>query len=1078
MEPRQLSGVGDVGSSIDAMAFFVAVVTLLLQRHSSQAEVCVSLVGLPADRRGEVCTLRLAVDAAMTFDAVRAQAALALHPGPEDRAVAVVPPSNVVLAFGELTSVPMASATAAPAELVVSIRAVGSAWILAIDHDSRAVDSTWAFDFAEQVLGIAREAAVSPARRLTDFSLLTERAVSILPDPSQPLEMPAHALIADTIREWAVSSPEAIAVVFDGRDFTYGQLAAFAERVARAIAARGVPPGCTVAVTGRRSFALVGAMIGVLRAGGVLVMLDPKLPRQRRQIMIEQSGSALLFSVCAQGDARDATATKENFGLPVLTCEEDGDVVGWSDTPDVWIPPRLGPDEPAYIFFTSGSTGMPKAVRGRHAGLSHFLSWQRSTFEVGPGDRASQLTALSFDVVLRDTFLALGAGATLCIPAEEDVLDPSRILAWLESTGVSIVHIVPSLARLWLDYVPADVTLRSLRCVFFAGEPLTDVLVERWRCAFPGDAQIINLYGPTETTLAKCFRRVPAPPDPGVQLIGRPLPQTQVLILDKSRRPCGLNEAGEIAIRTPFRTSGYLGNEPANAAAFMVNPWRNDADDLVYLTGDSGRYRSDGMLEIRGRIDNQVKIRGVRIEPAEIEACLARHPAVAACVVVARDSDAGEKFLVAYVVDRVREEESDTAGDHRAFLRERLPETMIPSAFVRLEALPLNANGKVDKKALPAPDLVSRSASSFVAPENDLQRRVSEIWCHVLGLERIGIDDSFFDIGGHSLLAVQLVRRVESEIGLPCELSDLFAESTIRKLTAVLGKPREGRVDATVIPLQRKGRALPLFCICGIHLYQELANRFSPDVPVYGIFVPSERILYEQRVDATVPLPGVEEMAAEYVRAVRSAQPSGPYRLMGVSFGGVLAFEMAQQLHRAGEHVTYLALLDSMLPAALRRNWFRWATEHARRAHAEGVRALAGRLLRRMRPRRELPDAGYDDENARLGALRQSIYAAATRRYVPRAYAGRALLVRAIDQGFFKSDICDSTYGWGRLVAKLRICDAQGDHLSILVPPNVDALAAELRSELDRSEAGGQTNDGRPRPAPGIAAVPPTQASG
>ena len=1025
------------GDDGDVAARAIAVLLVLLHRHSGQSQFGVDLRDAGAGHLARHSQLQVVFSATSTFAEVLVQVR-------EQRARAASSPtsaqaSNVVVAIGDGA----ATAWDPDVELFVQLRSE-PARSLTVQHAANAFPEHWLDDFVDQCGVLMRQVRNDPDAPVAGLSLLTERARSLLPDPTRVLETPWYEPIAETILAWSRSAPTSPAIVFRGRQFSYADLARCADAVIRAL---GPIAGKTVAVTGVRSFALVAAMIGVLRSGGVLLMLDPRLPLQRRQAMARQSDAAILIRVDTDRQAAGDVA----FDMPTLDFDPLGlfskDATG---TAAFDLPP-IDPSQPAYVFFTSGSTGTPKAVRGQHAGLAHFLEWQRRTFAVGPGDRASQLTALSFDVVLRDTFLALTAGATLCIPEEDDVLDPPRILRWLEAQQVTTVHVVPSLARMWLGQVPKGVRLPALRRVFFAGEMLSDVLVQQWRKAFPGRCEIVNLYGPTETTLAKFFHRVPEDMKPGGQPVGHALPQTQALILDERHRLLGLNEVGQIAIRTPFRTLGYLGNAEANEKAFIRNPFRGAADDLLYLTGDSGRYGSDGLLEVCGRIDNQVKIRGVRIEPGEIESCLARHPGVRATVVMAREDDTGQKFLVAYVVPGAEITATTTAAaieSYRRHLRERLPDVMVPTAFVCLDSLPLNANGKVDRRALPAPERAARPSAPYVPPLGDLQQRLAALWCEALGLDRVGVDDSFFDIGGHSLLAVQLVRKIEDQLGMPCTLSDLFQAPTIRGLLAAMSGARDGKAGHAVIALQRHGRALPLFCICGIHLYQELADQFAPEVPVFGIFVPGDENLYDSATNDAVSSLSVERMARDYVKAVRDRQPHGPYRLVGVSFGGVLAYEAAQQLSDAGEEVSYLALLDTMLPAALGRNWVRWALEHLHNIRQRGprelVRKIAGRFNRPGSP--VVEPASVADETERLGAIRQAVYRAVTRRYVPKPYRGFAMLVRAEDQAFFKSDIADSTYGWGRLVDRLKISDVPGDHLSILTQPHVSLLAKALRA--------------------------------
>lgn len=392
----------------------------------------------------------------------------------------------------------------------------------------------------------------------------------------------------------------------------------------------------------------------------------------------------------------------------------------------------------------------------------------------------AQLTALSFDVLLRDIFLVLTAGGTICIPDKDIALNPSRIISWLKQQNVTLLHIVPSLARVWLNHAPEGILPDSLQKVFFAGEPLMDSLVEQWRSVFGRHVEIVNLYGPTETTLAKCFKKVNERPDPGVQPIGAPLPNTQIFILNRKRQQCGLNEAGEIAIRTPFRTLGYINNPEKLQDVFIANPLTNkgdDANDIFYLTGDRGLYRTDGVIEIHGRLDEQIKIRGIRIEPGEIESVINQHDSVRESTVVAPVDKTGTKFLAAYVVAKESlssREESPFIQKLRGHLRESLPENLVPSAFVLLKELPLNPNGKINKKALPYPGRAAFVGGNYIRPENKVQRDLVEIWSSLLMLESIGIDDDFFDLGGHSLMAMELVQNIEKLLKKPCSLPMIF----------------------------------------------------------------------------------------------------------------------------------------------------------------------------------------------------------------------------------------------------------------------------------------------------------------
>ena len=668
----------------------------------------------------------------------------------------------------------------------------------------------------DQLCLLAGQIAAAPDAPLEAHTLVTPTARAVLPDPQAALPAPPQRPVPELILEQAERLPGHAAVRQSGRSHSYAELAGRARALAAALVARGLGRGDTVAVTGGRSFGLIAGMLAALLAGGRLLTLDPRLPAERRLLMLRASGARLLL--CA---GRQPPADLDGLPLAALLVDPDSALADGEAT----ALPAIRPEDPAYIFFTSGTTGVPKAVAGWHGGLSHFVAWQRETFAIGPDDRAAQLTGLSFDVVLRDVFTPLTAGATLCLPDDEDDLAGARLLPWLERERITMVHTVPALAQSWLADVPAGVGLAALRLVFFAGEPLRDALVRRWRAAFPAAGAVVNLYGPTETTLAKCFYRVPAEPDPGVQPVGAPLPQTQALVLSPSGRLCGVGEIGEIAIRTPFRSRGYLNAPEEQARRFVPSPFTGDPADLVYLTGDRGRYRPDGALEILGRVDHQIKIRGVRIEPEEIAALLARHPSVRACAVVAQPSGQDDYALVAYIVpaeEPERESTKDTKGANgsghedaelktqnsklRTFLSERLPEYMVPAAFVALDALPLTPNGKLDRRALPPADL-SRPAgrAERVAPRTPVEEIVAEIWSEVLGVRPVGAEDHFFEIGGHSLLATLVASRIGQAFKTSLPVRAVFEAPTVALLAQrlVAGEPRPGQTEKIALLLKR-----------------------------------------------------------------------------------------------------------------------------------------------------------------------------------------------------------------------------------------------------------------------------------
>jgi amino acid adenylation domain-containing protein len=630
---------------------------------------------------------------------------------------------------------------------------------------------------------VLEQIVASPEKPIELYSLVTSESRPLLPDPSVILDEPAQELVTQTFSIRVKLRPADPAISHGERTWSYAQLASCAEALAGRIAANGLASADVVAVYGEPSFGLIVAMLATLMAGGVLLPVDPALPVERKRRMLQESKAKWLLYV----GARHPTDSwlEEHFVSGILFIDPQNAA---ALEPEIEKELRLTklpvvkPDNPAYIFFTSGSTGVPKGVLGCHKGLSHFLRWQSETFAIGPGDRVAQLTALSFDAVLRDVFLPLTSGAVLCLPEIKDLHEPQGVLDWLEREKITVLHAVPSVARSWLTEQRVKVNLANLRWAFFMGEPLGDAFVGQWRAAFHNRAGIVNLYGPTETTLIKCFYRVPAVMDAGVQPIGGPIADTQILVLNKNNQLCGLNEPGEIVLRTPFRSFGYVNAPEETSRRFVKNPFRDDAEDLVYFTGDAGCYRPDGTVAILGRLDDQIKIHGVRVEPAEVAAMLAHHPLVQDCAVVGKKDEQDDWRLVAYVVGSAGEKV--TTAQLCSYLLDQLPPAMVPSWFVFLPVLPLTANGKVDRQALPHPDLAgARQEEIYTPPRTKTENLVASVWAEVLRTNRVGISDNFFELGGHSLLATQIVSRLRKLLQVDLSLRALFENPTVASLS-------------------------------------------------------------------------------------------------------------------------------------------------------------------------------------------------------------------------------------------------------------------------------------------------------
>jgi len=769
-----------------------------------------------------------------------------------------------------------------------------------------------------------------PDEAIASYSLLTSQARQLLPDPGEELPEPGFELVTEMFNSWAGGFPGRIAVTQGGAEWSYEELAECAHRLARVLIGRGLKPGQTVMVCGEKSFGMIASLLAVSLSGGVLFTLDrkPTTARQRAMCEIAEVKCILFVGIEEQIEGwrlenchADTLMVDPGSGS-VVSHPVQADSQESSDSYRSISLPKLSPTDPAYIFFTSGTTGVPKGVLGRHKGLSHFLTWQREEFAISPSDRIAQLTGLSFDAVLRDIFLPLTSGATLCLPEEE--IASGRTIAWLDRARISVLHTVPTLAQTWLMGLPKGPLVRSLRVVFFSGEPLTSKLVESWREVVSDRNEIVNFYGPTETTMIKCFYRVPVNCLPGPQPVGEPMPQTQALILRDRDQLCGIGEIGEIAIRTPFRTLGYINAPEETRQRFVRNPFRDNMQDLIYYTGDLGRYRGDGSIEVLGRIDQQVKLRGIRIEPGEIEAALVEHAGVDQCAVNVWEDRPGEKRLVAYVV--ASGEKMASSGELRAYLQTKLPDYMIPADFVELRKLPLTANGKLDRRALPQPEMMERELeesaqglhtnrlikkqTTFIPPRDFIESQLTQIWEELFNLRPIGVVDSFFELGGHSLLAVSLMIRIEDVFGVKLPLQTLFRRDTIEHIATALRCQGEYISQSILAPIQSRGAERPFFCVHPIGgnvlCYYYLAHFLGPERPFYAFQSNDFDEGYKS-------FNTIEAMAGAYVKELCKIQPQGPYLLGGWSMGEKVAFEMAQQLLASGEDVALLALFDTTL---------------------------------------------------------------------------------------------------------------------------------------------------------------------
>jgi thioesterase domain-containing protein len=642
----------------------------------------------------------------------------------------------------------------------------------------------------------------------------------------------------------------------------------------------------------------------------------------------------------------------------------------------------------------------------------------------------------------------LCSGAALYVEPRERLHPGPDLERYLEREKITVLSMTPSALAL-MDPAAGP----SLEQVIVGGEPCPEDLARRWA----GRCRLFNAYGPTEasiTTTYSEYRDGLLPP-----LIGRPLPNVHVYLLDEAQQPVPVGAAGELCIGGVAVARGYLNRPELTAERFIADPFSGVPGATMYRSGDFGRRRADGQIEFIGRRDDQVKIRGFRVELGEIEAAIARHPAVRQVSVIAREDNPGDKRLVAYVAsDRAAD---SLAGELRTQLRATLPEHMVPAHFVALPALPLTQNGKVDRKALPAPgSAAGAAAEDYVAPRNDLEIGLATVWARVLGVPRVGISDNFFDHGGNSLLVVKLLGEMERMTGLRIGLGEFFKAPTIAGLVEG-GMPGASRRTSVVVPLQPDGDGTPVFCICGVNIYKDFAQSLGTGQPVYGVYVAEEQAIVDQVIRGEKPTISIELLVDAYYHAIARFRPEGPYRLAGLSFGGILAMELAAKMRRQGAAVDVVLLLDAALPDGLHRNWGKWLSYQTAEILKGNGAVKLRRLLAKVHQKIGQPGALATVGEQRyegFAARQQAAFMSAAAQWTKTgpAYDFRAVLFRASDASVWGvyNDLAED-YGWRRYLGdNLLVVDAVGGHRSIIEPPHVTELGRKARAFLAADSGG------------------------
>ena len=884
---------------------------------------------------------------------------------------------------------------------------------------------------------LLQAAAEHPEERISDFPLLTaEERGQFAAWNDTVTEFPSEQCIHELVEAQASRTPQASAVEHGRSRLSYQEFNERANQLAHFLRKRGIGPETTVGVYLSRSLELPVALLAVLKSGAACLPLDPAYPKDRLAYMLEDSQTALVLT--QPGLLPELTA----FNVEAISLERDWKAFSGESRENV--DGGVTPQNLAYVIYTSGSTGKPRGVMLEHRGLVNHNFAAIKLYGFSAKDRVLQFSSISFDIAIEEMFPTWMSGGTLVLKVDGVALVASEFLSWIGQERITVLDLPTAY---WHELVRQLSDLRqplpeTLRLVIVGGEKASASALSDWRKVAGSAVRWVNTYGPTEASvIATAYE--PGPEFPAQLPIGRPIANAQVYILDSHLQEVPVGVRGELHIGGSGLARGYLNRPDLTAAKFIPSPFSEGYSSRLYKTGDMARYLPDGNIEFLGRTDDQIKIRGFRVELGEIETVVNQYPDVEQAVVTVCQNDLGENSLVAYVVP------TRTANLLRSevmrFLQGRLPEYMLPSSLVVLEEIPLTPNGKLDRRALPAPsgaDSAAADAENFVGPRDALEGQLVKIWESILGKNPIGIRQNFFALGGHSLLAVRLVHRIAQETGRKLAIAALLQAPTVEQLAELLRERADNDEHSSLVALQPDGWRPPFFCVHGIGgtvlRFYDLARYLGPDQPVYA--------LQAQGVDGKRPcLRSVEEMANLYVREIRRLQPRGPYYLGGYSLGGSVALEMARRLQAEGEEIGLVALLDTFVGfesngGLLAKFWT--LASRDKLYHLNRKARMLGKKIKRTVAIARLPRALKDVREA---------CAEAARRYDAQPYSGKVTLFQAQERSL--SSPKDPVASWKAIaLGGIEVHEVPGGHGSIVDDPQVKVLARELKDCLQRTQ--------------------------
>jgi amino acid adenylation domain-containing protein len=948
-------------------------------------------------------------------------------------------------------------------ELSLSLKESGNSLNASVEYRTDLFDAETIRRILNHYQNLLEGIAANPDARLSELPLLAEqeREQIVVEWNRTETEYPKQRCVHELFAEQAARRPDAVAVVYDNLKLSYRELDQRTNQLAHYLRTIGVGADSLVGICMERSMQMIVGVLAILKAGGAYVPLDPSYPKERLGFMLRDAQARVVLS---QEEFKELLPQSD---VTVISLDSQwGAIARYSTEP---VDSGIKAENLAYVIYTSGSTGIPKGVMVEHRGIVRLVC-NSNYISFDSDDRVAQISNASFDAITFELWGALLNGASLVGISRATSLEPALLGEAIAEQSISTLFLTTSLFNRITAECPW--VFHKVHNVIIGGEAADAETVKKVLSTAP-PRRLVNGYGPTENTTFSTWYLANSITDSVP--IGRPIANSRVYVLDDQLGPVPVGVTGELYVAGDGLARGYLNRPELTAEKFITNPLPEEHGKRLYRTGDLVRWRADGELEFLGRMDQQVKIRGYRIELGEIESVLRQHEHVKDCVVLAREDRPGDTRLVACLVVKKKAEPNIVVGSFRSYLKSKLPDYMVPPHFVVLESLPLTPNGKLDLKALPGPELDRTDLlEEYVEPLTPMEKALAEIWARVLGVERVGVNDNFFELGGHSLLAVQLFSQIEKRLGhnkLP--IASLFRAPTIAALAALIHEPDRNHGWSPLIAIQPQGDRLPFFAVHHgvgqVLCYRPLARLLGPNQPFYGF--------QSQGLDGRpFKHTSVEAMASYYIEEMRGVQPHGPYFLGGYCTGGMIAFEMAQQLHAEGEEIALLVLFDAQNPARppQRYTWvervklrFQYGS---RLAPSEQIRYFAHqvdghlkkwqerfkKIFKKMRYRMLNIDV---DARVVPNEFRQLHVLLSLERardaYKPRAYPGRIALFRATtpDEYFRYTADYIADFGWTKLAGGgLEIHHIPGDHVSMFGESNIGVMAEKLRGLLRLSK--------------------------